>query len=431
MTYREARAFIEETGKYGYKLGLAVVTELLNRLGNPQDKLKFIHIAGTNGKGSVLAYVSTILKEAGYGVGRYISPAILNYRERIQVNETYITEEAVARLTEQIYQAGQSMLADGLSHPTCFEVETALAFLYFREMKCDIVVLETGMGGATDATNVVQTTLISVFTSISMDHMGFLGNTLGDIAKVKAGIVKPDTVVVSAPQKEEVKKVLRETCMKKRAKYREVKEQQITEIQYDFEAQSFSYGALKNLHPGISGCCQIENAALAVEVIQALEALGFPVGEEALRKGLSKTRWVGRLTAVDRRPLFVVDGAHNREAAERLKESLELYFPQMQKIFIVGVLADKEYDIMMGLLTPMAERIITVMTPDNPRALPARILAEEIQKYNPRVEAAYSLKDAVNRARAYAREEDLILAFGSLSYLGELIEEVQAGKEHR
>jgi len=127
----------------------------------------------------------------------------------------------------------------------------------------------------------------------------------------------------------------------------------------------------------------------------------------------------------------VVDGAHNREAAERLKESLELYFPQMQKIFIVGVLADKEYDIMMGLLTPMAERIITVMTPDNPRALPARILAEEIQKYNPRVEAAYSLKDAVNRARAYAREEDLILAFGSLSYLGELIEEVQAGKEHR
>lgn len=425
MTYEEARAFIDETSKYGYILGLDTVTELLKRLGNPQDDLKFVHIAGTNGKGSILAYVSTILKEAGYRVGRYISPTIFDYRERIQVNEAYITEEAVARLAQQIYEAGQSMLADGLAHPTCFEVETAMAFLYLKEMNCDIVVLETGMGGSTDATNVVKTTLVSAFASISMDHMGFLGNTLEEIAQVKAGIIKPDTIVVSAAQKPEVSQVLKETCERQHAVYREVQADAITNVHYGFEEQVFSYGAYKNLRPGMVGSYQIENAAVAVNVIEALRELGFFISEEALRLGLSKTVWMGRFTPVDRHPLFVVDGAHNRDAAERLKETLELYFPEKRKIFIVGVLADKEYDYMMRILTPQASRVITIMTPNNPRALSAEALAEDIRKYNPNVEAAGSLADAVHRAKAYAEEEDLILAFGSLSYLGDLIREVR------
>ncbi len=427
MTYKEARAFIADTGKYGSVLGLQAVTELLRRLGDPQDSLKFVHIAGTNGKGSILAYVSTVLKEAGYRVGRYISPTIFDYRERIQVNEEYITREALARLTERIWRACREMLSEGLPHPTCFEVETALAFLYFRETACEIVVLETGMGGLTDATNVVKTTLLSVFASISMDHMGFLGNTLEEIAAVKAGIIKPGAGVVSAPQKPEVRKVLRETCEKQGAVYCEVNPEEIGDIRYGFWEQSFSYGGYRRLLIGLAGCCQIGNAAVAVETLGQLGALGFPVGEKELRRGLKKTLWQGRLTVVSRHPLFVADGAHNRDAADKLLESLELYFPGKRKIFIMGVLADKEYAYLAERLAPLAERVITLMTPDNPRALSAQELAEAVRPFNPQVEAADSIRDAVSRARKYAGEDDLVLAFGSLSYLGELIREVRMG----
>lgn len=428
MTYKEARAFIDDTSKYGYILGLDTETELLNRLGNPQDALKFVHIAGTNGKGSILAYVSTILKEAGYRVGRYISPTIFEYRERIQINEEYISEEAVARLAQRIYEKGQEMLAEGLAHPTAFEVETALAFLYFQEMNCDIVVLETGMGGLTDATNVVKTTLVSAFASISMDHMGFLGNTLEEIAAIKAGIIKPDTVVVSSIQKPEVRKVLEETCRRQRAAYHEVREEEITDRKVSLEEQSFTYRGEKNLRPGILGSCQFENAATAVEVIYALRDLGYPVSEEAVRKGLKETCWIGRFTVVDENPLFIVDGAHNRDAADRLLETLKLYVPNKRKIFIIGVLGDKEYDYMMGCLAPEAERIVTVMTPDNPRALPAEKLAETVRRYNPHAEAAESIPEAVEKAKSYAGEDGMVLAFGSLSYLGDLIRAVR--KEH-
>jgi dihydrofolate synthase/folylpolyglutamate synthase len=425
MTYEEARAFIADTAKYGSVLGLETEAELLRRLGNPQDDLRFVHIAGTNGKGSILAYVSTVLKEAGYRVGRYISPTIFKYRERIQVDGAYITKEAVARLTEKIARAGREMQAEGFSHPTGFEVETAMAFLYFKEMNCDIVVLETGMGGLTDATNVVKTTLVSAFASISMDHMGFLGDTLEEIAAVKAGIIKPDTKVVSAVQKPEVRRVLQDTCARQHASYCEVDENEIRNVHYGFEEQSFAYRDLKDLRPGLTGSCQIGNAAAAVEVIYALRDLGFPVEEEALRRGLRKTEWIGRFTAVDRHPLFVVDGAHNRDAADRLYETLQLYFPRKRKIFIIGVLADKEYDYIVSRLAPLAAHIITVMTPDNPRALPAEALAQAVQKYNSKVEAAESLAESVRAARGYATADDLILAFGSLSYLGALIREIR------
>ncbi|MCI8558065.1 MAG: bifunctional folylpolyglutamate synthase/dihydrofolate synthase [Lachnospiraceae bacterium] len=429
MTYKEARAFIDDTSKYGYILGLDTITELLKRLGNPQDDLKFVHIAGTNGKGSILAYVSTILKEAGYRVGRYISPTIFEYRERIQVNEEYISEEAVARLAQRIYEKGQEMLAEGLAHPTAFEVETAMAFLYFQEMNCDIVVLETGMGGLTDATNVVKTTLISAFASISMDHMGFLGNTLEEIAKIKAGIIKPNTMVVSTAQKPEVRKVLEATCRQQRASYHEIREEEITDRQVSFEEQSFTYKGWKKLRPGILGSCQLENAATAAEVIYELRDLGYPVSEEAIRQGLEKTRWIGRFTIVDEDPLFIVDGAHNRDAADRLLETLKLYVPHKRKVFIIGVLADKEYDYIMSRLVPEAERIVTVMTPNNPRALPAKKLAETVKQYNSEVEAAQSIREAVQLAKGYADKDGMILAFGSLSYLGDLIEEVRKGKE--
>lgn len=425
MNYEEARAFIDDTVKYGYVLGLDTERELLKRLGNPQDGLKFVHIAGTNGKGSTLAYISTILKEAGYKVGRYLSPTIFDYRERIQVNEEYITKEAVARLAGQVAEAGQQMLAEGLHHPTAFEVETAMAFLYFREMKCDIVVLECGMGGLTDATNVVKTTEVSVFAEIGMDHMGFLGNTVEQIAGVKAGIIKHDTIAVSAPQRPEVRGVLERTCAEQHTEYREVQKTDIRDVTYEFENQTFTYRDYAKLKPGLTGSWQIDNAALAVEAVQALRDRGYVISDEALRKGLSETVWQGRFTTVSRHPLFIVDGAHNRDAADRLRETLELYFPEKRKVFIAGVLADKEYDYVMSQLTPLADRVITVMTPNNPRALAADKLAEDVKKYNSHAEAADSLADAVRRARAYAGEDDMILAFGSLSYLGDLIREIR------
>ena len=196
-----------------------------------------------------------------------------------------------------------------------------------------------------------------------------------------------------------------------------------------FEEQSFTYKGWKKLRPGILGSCQLENAATAAEVIYELRDLGYPVSEEAIRQGLEKTRWIGRFTIVDEDPLFIVDGAHNRDAADRLLETLKLYVPHKRKVFIIGVLADKEYDYIMSRLVPEAERIVTVMTPNNPRALPAKKLAETVKQYNSEVEAAQSIREAVQLAKGYADKDGMILAFGSLSYLGDLIEEVRKGKE--
>ena len=208
MDYKEARVYLDEAAKYGSVLGLTTMTELLKRLGNPQDDLKFVHIAGTNGKGSVLAYLSTVLKEAGYKVGRYISPTLFSYRERIQVNEAYITKEAVARLTGLVKEAADEMAAEHLAVPTVFEMETAISFLYFKEECCDLVVLETGMGGRERRYQCGRDTVLEVLASISMDHMGVLGNTLGEIAWNKAGIIKPGTAVVSMKQLPEAMQVI-------------------------------------------------------------------------------------------------------------------------------------------------------------------------------------------------------------------------------
>ena len=234
---------------------------------------------------------------------------------------------------------------------------------------------------------------------------------------------------MSTAQRPEVRKVLEEICREKKSGFREVRKEEIRDVRYEFENQSFSYKDMQDLKPGLFGSWQIENAALAVEAVLALRDCGFPVEEEQIRKGLLKAVWPGRFTVVDRHPLFIVDGAHNRDAADRLFETLKLYFPDKRKIFIAGVLADKEYDYIMGRLAPLAAKVVAVMTPDNPRALPAAALAADIRKYNENVETADSLADAVKRARACAGEDDLILAFGSLSYLGELIRQVRMTSE--
>ena len=241
MNYEEARVYLEEASKYGSVLGLDNMRHLLEHLGNPQDSLKFIHISGTNGKGSVLAYLSTILTAAGYRVGRYISPTLFSYRERIQVNEERIEKEALARHVSAIAEAIKDMEEKNLGNPTPFEIETALSFLYFQEKNCDLVVLETGLGGALDATNVIKTTVMEIITPISMDHMAFLGDTLEKIAVQKAGIIKPHTAVVCGPQEAEARSVLEETARKQEASLEFLDMGEVKEIQYGYEKQSFTW----------------------------------------------------------------------------------------------------------------------------------------------------------------------------------------------
>lgn len=418
MNYEEARVYLDNVSKYGSVLGLDNIRELLRRLDNPQDDLKFVHIAGTNGKGSVLAYLSTVLKEAGYRVGRYISPTLFAYRERIQVNEKYIEKEALARLTTRIAGEAEKMNAQGM-RPTAFEIETALAFLYFKETECDIVVLEVGFGGLTDATNIVTTTVMEVIARIGIDHVAILGNTLEEIAANKAGIIKPETLVVSMAQQPEAMRVIEKTCVEKNARLRVAEPDRAKNIVYGVEKQKFTYAG-EDITISLAGAYQIYNAVLAVEAVLGLRSLGYDISEEALKNGMEKTVWRGRFTVLRKEPLLIVDGAHNEDGAKVLRKSLELYFKNRRIFYIMGMFRDKEYDKVLALTAPLAESILTVQTPGNPRALPKEELAEAALKYNPNVMATDDIRDAVEKSLEKAEKNDVIIAFGSLSFLSEI-----------
>lgn len=424
MNYKEARVYLDEVSKYGSVLGLESMRELLHRLGDPQNELKFIHISGTNGKGSVLAYLSTILSGAGYRTGRYISPTLFSYRERIQVDGEYIEKESLARHVTDIAAAAKDMQKAGLPSPTVFEIETALAFLYFKEKRCDIVTLEVGCGGLLDATNVITTTLMEVIASISMDHTDLLGDTLAKIAAQKAGIIKPDTMVVSAQQKSEAAQVIEDTCKEQHCTLQMVDESKISNVHYGAEGQTFSYKTWENVAISLAGSYQIKNAALALEGVEALRKLGYALSDQQVREGLLHTAWRGRFTTLRRDPTVIIDGAHNPAAALELKESLERYFPGKTLYFVMGMFKDKDYAQVIDLTAPLARHIITVETPGNPRAMPARELAEAVGKVNPSVEWADSVAHGVEKALAMAGKEDAVIVFGSLSFLGEAADAV-------
>lgn len=427
MNYTEARVYLDEISKYGSVLGLESMKELLDRLGNPQDDLKFIHISGTNGKGSVLAYLSTVLSGAGYRTGRYISPTLFSYRERIQVDQEYIEKDALARHVTKIAAAVEDMKTAGLAGPTAFEIETALAFLYFKEKRCDIVTLETGLGGLMDATNVIRTPVIEVIASISMDHMDCLGDTLEKIAQQKAGIIKPNTLVVSAAQQPEAAKVIADTCKEKNCSLRTVDPTQLHDIHYGYDLQSFSYKAWVNVQIRLAGSYQIQNAALALEAVEALREVGYQLSDEQVRAGMLNTIWRGRFTLLRRDPVVIIDGAHNPGAAQELKQSLELYFPGKKLHYIMGMFKDKDFQTVIELTAPLAEDIITVETPHNPRALSAEALKEAVEAVNPQTKAAESIAQAVKMSLERAGKEDVIIIFGSLSFLGEAEKAVLSG----
>lgn len=420
MNDQQAMAYIGELSRYGSVPGLESIRELCRRLGDPQERVPVIHIAGTNGKGSTLSYLSAILAAGGCRVGSYSSPAVTDYRERFMLNSKMIAKAVFTKLLTRVAEAAEQMAAEGYAHPTVFEVETALAFCFFEEKKCDVAVVETGMGGLLDATNLIEKPLVSVLTSISMDHMQFLGDTLGAIAAHKAGIIKEECPVVSVSQKEEAALVIEKTAAKRHAPLSIADVKAVSGIRYGLSGQSFHYGGFRSLKISLAGMWQIENAALAVETVRVLNERGFRIDETALRKGLLSAQWRGRLTVLQKKPYVIADGAHNPDAAEKLAKSLSFYFTNKPKVFIMGVLRDKDYEAMIKQMAPLAEQLIAVTPPDNPRALHAYELAQAVRKVNEHVTAADSLEEAVEMAYLLTPPEGVIVAFGSLSYLGKL-----------
>ncbi len=418
MTYDEAVEFVDSTKKYGSILGLESIRNLMQELGNVQEQLHIIHVAGTNGKGSVCAFLSAALTEAGYRVGRYNSPAVFERREVFRIGETMISKEEYAAVFERVQTACEVLTKRGCPHSTVFEVETAAAFLWFYEKKCDLVLLETGMGGETDATNLITHPVCSVLTSIGMDHMQYLGNTIEEIAKVKAGVIKKGCPVVALKQGDSVCEVIKnkaEECGS-RCVLVEVPQYMQEAPIWGTTLQDVRYGSV---HTALGGIWQRENLSLALAVLKLLEESGYSITKEAVQNGIAKTIWHGRYEVLQTEPLFIIDGAHNPIAAKRLKETIEKDFTNREIIYIIGVLADKEHEKMLRLLLPGAKAVFTV-TPDSPRALDGEILAKEARKYADNIWYVPDIGKAVKMAKETAKESDVILAVGSLSYLKEV-----------
>lgn len=426
MNYQESREYIGRiTREIPSVLGLDHMRELMKRLGNPQDDLKYVHVAGTNGKGSVIAFLYSVLSEAGYHVGRYVSPTLYSYRGRMEVSGSRISREKFSVYITQVADAITAMTNDGYPHPTAFEIETAVAFLFFRDEKCDLVLLEVGMGGNLDATNIIKNTLLSVLVSISMDHMSFLGNTLSQIAEKKAGIIKDNSHVVTAMQKPEAMQVIETACAKHHAHCTVAGASTVPVIQESCMGQTIRYDG-ENYEIPLAGVYQKENAVVALNALKVLNDLGFPTTKDQRKEGFKKTHWNGRFTVICKKPLFVVDGAHNPAAADMLAASIEHYFKGKRLIYIMGVFADKDYRSVIQKTAHFADQILTIQTPDNVRALPAEKLAEAVREYNLNVRAMMSVKDAVKKAFAIAGEQDVIIAFGSLSFIGEMTDVVES-----
>lgn len=428
MDYWKARSLIDESLRFGGEISLKPIMNLLRRLGNPQDDLKFIHLAGTNGKGSTGAYLASVLQEAGYRVGRFISPTLYEYRERIQINGQYISEDSFGRWMDPVAAAIEEMECAKEQLPSPFEIETAISFLYFREEKCDLVLLECGMGGRLDATNIITSTVLSVITSISMDHMEYLGDTLEKIAFEKAGIIKPNVPAVTCMQRPKVLSVLEEVCKEKNTVLSVADCQKALVEEVSLTRTVFQY-LHRRIVIHLAGSHQLENAVLALQAVEILRQSGYIITEEQIQSGFEKTVWNGRFTVLQENPYILVDGAHNPDAALKLKASLQMYFPKQRKVFLMGVLKDKQYEKIAGIMAPEAEVIIAMETPDNPRALPAEELAEVLRKYHSNVLVAKNLQDAVRMGTGLTKEQDIMVVFGSLSFIGEITNLVKKQNE--
>jgi dihydrofolate synthase / folylpolyglutamate synthase len=425
MNFEQTVHYIENSMRFGCRPGLERTAKLLELLGNPHKNIKCIHIAGTNGKGSTLAMISNIIKHSGYKVGTYTSPHLYKITERMVINGIQISEDHFVKYANMVIDKMNFMEEQNMEVPTQFEMLTAMAFLYFEEMKVDAAVIEVGLGGMYDATNVIDAVL-SVITSISYDHMDILGDTIELIAAEKAGIIKKCTSVVLYPQLyKEVEKVIEQVSTEKNAKLIKVSTDQAKPLAFDIMGQSFdySYGEIKlpHLHIPLLGDHQIKNSTVAITAAIELSKLGYDIKEEHIRAGLATVEWPCRLSVISKEPLIIIDGAHNEDGVNSLKDAIEKYLQDKRLILVLGMLGDKNYSYAVQELAPLAQRVITT-EPISPRALKAEQMAEMARKYNQQVEAEVDIIKAIEKAKKSADKDSVIVICGSLYLAGSAYE---------
>lgn len=409
MTGQEAVDLIHERAWTGRKPGLSRTFALLERLGNPQERLKFVHITGTNGKGSTAAMVSSVLTQAGLRTGLYTSPHLWTFHERFQVDGVPISDELLGELGELVLKAGEGME----DPPTEFELMTALGMEFFLRAGCDIVVLEVGMGGALDSTNVIETPEVAVITNIGLDHTEYLGDTVEKIAETKSGIFKENGHAVVYRGAPSVEAVFERVCAQRSVSLKKADFDSLRLKRHTLEGQVFDCGTRKDLVLPLLGDHQLHNAAVVLAVADTLVELGWNISEENIRQGIRDVRWPGRFDIVSRDPLFIIDGGHNPQCIEALVKNIQDYLAGRRVIALTGVLADKDYADMYRPVMPLVDRFVCI-TPPNPRRLEAEQLAQYLRDAGAKAEASDTILSGVRTAMELARQDGVVLCFGSL-----------------
>ena len=412
MNYNEALRYIHSVSSLGSIPGLERIRELLNLMGNPQKELRFIQIAGTNGKGSTTSMLSSVLSEAGFKVGVYTSPFILFFNERIAIGGEMISDEDLAEITTYTKSFADKMS----SRPTEFELITAIGFEYFKREKCDIVVLEAGMGGRYDATNIVENTVLSIITGISLDHTDYLGNTTEKIAWEKAGIIKNGAPVIFGGVDKDAEAVIRAEAEKQGSEFIKLNREEIIVNEASLSGTSFNLKEFKDLHLSLLGEFQPINASVVTLAYLKLKDLGFNLTEENLREGLFKTHWKARMEILNREPLIIYDGGHNPEGVLAATNSIKTLLGDKKAVVLTGVMKDKDYNFIAKTLSEISEKVFTVK-PFNPRALGSKEYAEVFNRLGVSAEATQTLNEGVEKALAFAKENRLPLFISGSLYM--------------
>ncbi len=415
MTLDEALYYIHSVCWKGSIPGLERIGALLDKMGNPERTLKFVHVTGTNGKGSTCAMIASMLQKAGYKTGLYTSPYIEKFNERIQINGEMIPDEEICELTEYIKPLADSIF----EQPTEFEMVTALGFAYFARHKCDIVVAEVGMGGEFDATNVILPPEAAVICNIGLDHTEVLGDTLEKIAATKAGIIKAGCEAVLYRESPSVEAVFEAHCKALGVPLHKAEFDSIVSESHGLEGQVFSCGRFKHLRLPLLGSHQLNNAAVALKAAEVLQKRGWALTDEHIRAGLADVSWPGRFELLQKEPLFIADGGHNPQCIEALVENIRKYLAGRTLTVLTGVLADKDYNSMYADVAPFAREFVTV-TPDNPRAMSAEDLAAYLARFEKPVTACQSVREGVRKAISLAGKDGIVLCYGSLYMLGDI-----------
>ena len=413
MNATEAIEYIHSVCWKGSIPGLDRTRQLLKLMGDPQDALKFIHIAGTNGKGSTAAMTASILRKAGYRTGLYTSPYIYRFHERMQVNGEPISDEELAAVTEYVKPLASSMSES----PTEFELVSCIAFEYFKRQRCDIVVLEVGMGGALDSTNVIRVPEVAVITNIGLDHTDYLGSTVEEIAHTKAGIFKEGGSAVIYRGKPSVEAVFEQVCAERNISLKKADFDGLKRISHSLEGQAFDCGERKGLQLPLLGDHQLHNASVVLSIADTLIEKGWKITEQNIREGLRDVSWPGRFDIMRREPLFIIDGGHNPQCIEALVKNIQDYLKDRKVIVLTGVLADKDYADMYKPVMPLVEQFVCI-TPPNPRKLEAAQLARYLHDAGAQATPCDTIPDGVRMAMELAGRDGVVLCFGSLYSIG-------------